>query len=107
MERLLFRSMPRCFGIRHVEATLSRKPPVQLEPVTEHFHGGLGLGLDHLPQRPGSRRNRPHGALPVQQLLQECLAHAEQGPESILRAETATVGPQCFLSKIERISLHA
>jgi hypothetical protein len=91
--------------MRHVEATLTRKPPLEL--VSERFQGGLGLGLDHLPQRPGPRRNRPRGAPPVQQLLQECLAHAEQGLESTLRAEMAIVGPQCFLSKIERISLHA
>ena len=96
-------------------------PPPLLKLSTELFQGGIGLGLDQLPdegQGGGvaarlaaagmrARGNLPRRAPPVQQLLEERLAHAEESREGPLRAKVLIVGAQDFLSKVERIRSHA
>jgi hypothetical protein len=79
---------------RHTEA----QPPPLLELGTELRQRGIGLRVDQLAHQRqgrgvaarlaaagmGPRRNRPGGAPPPQQLLQERVADAEQGGQGPL-----------------------
>jgi hypothetical protein len=79
------------------------------------------LGLDHPPYEGqgcgvaarlaatgmGARCNLSGRAPALQQLFQKRLADAEQGRERPLGAEVLIVGPQDFLSKVERVGFHA
>jgi hypothetical protein len=94
---------------------------LRLELRTACFQRRLGLGLDawpHAGQSPavaaglaaacrGPRRTLPRGASPVQHLVAERLAHAEQGRQGALRTAVLLVGPQDVLSKVERLWFQA
>jgi hypothetical protein len=72
-----------------------------------HEGQGGGVAARLAAARVGPGRNLARGASPVPQLLEEGLAHAEQGRQGALRPEVLIVGRQDFLSEVERIGFHA
>ena len=88
------------------------QPPPLPELSTELRQCGIGLLVDQLAHQGlgrgvaarltaaavGPRRNCPGRAPPLQQLLQERVADAEQGRQGPLRAELVVVGTEEFLS---------